>query len=72
MAYRYRFTEQQFFHEDIGGYTAYGIELEGKPGAEIQDVSTEKAFVSELVRKMNQYQLDPIHLSDVIEDALAG
>ena len=72
MAYRYRFTERQFFHEDIGGYTAYGIELEGEPGVEIQDVSADITFVEELVRKMNQYQLDPIQVSDVIEDALAG
>jgi len=56
--------------------STYGIEvLEYKNGNlifvdEITNVSSDQEFVKRLVDDCNTYQLDPVHLRDVIEDRL--
>ena len=57
-------------------YTTYGVEvLDNKDGDlilldEITDVSSDKDLVQQLVDDCNKYDLDPVHLRDVIADRL--
>ena len=67
--YRYKVVEERRVLAESGAaYTAYGIKACG--GGSVLDVSTNKAFVSDLVEKINKNDVEPIHLLDVIEDAL--
>ena len=50
-------------------YTVYGMKYNDGPFA--ADLSTDKHSVQRLVEKCNEYQLEPIHMFDVIEDFLA-
>ena len=52
-----------------GEYTVYGMRYDDGPIA--ADLSTDKRVVQGLVEKCNKYQLEPIHMFDVIEDFLA-
>lgn len=51
-------------------YTVYGIKYNDELFAE--DISADKDDVQRLVRQCNEYQLEPIHMFDVIDDFLAG
>ena len=48
----------------------YGIELKGRPEICVADISTNREFVSSLVELFNRLQLDPVHIDDVIRDAV--
>ena len=66
-------TTQNLSDEDLGTYTTYGVTVqddEKKTILSISDVSPNKQFVIELCERCNQFQLDPIHLSDLIYDLL--
>ncbi len=68
----YRLIESKHkdeIHAQNGG-TSYGIISETEPTFCVLDISTDINFVSELVRKCNDGNLSPMHLKDVIEDAL--
>lgn len=57
----------------IDDRTAYGIaavDEHGKTIISYADVSPDKAFVADLVRKINDAGLSPLHLLDVIQDNL--
>ena len=45
--------------------TTYGIKCEEMA---VKDVSPSKEEVTELIDKLNKYELSPCHLQDVIED----
>ncbi len=45
--------------------TTYGIKYEEMA---VKDVSLNKEEVTELIDKLNKYELSPCHLQDVIED----
>lgn len=47
--------------------TTYGIKCDE---VFVQDVSPNKEDVTELIDRLNQYELSPCHLQDVIEDFL--
>lgn len=49
-------------------HTAYGIRYDN---CCVSDVSDDRMAVERLIRDYNKYELDPIHLHDVIEDFLA-
>ena len=70
----YRLRKDNFFHEDIGSYSSYGIdavcEASGVPIRSILDVSVEKQPLEDLISFCNSLQLDLIHLDDVVEDFL--
>ena len=72
MTFKYYITEHHKIDKDIGNYVTYGIKLENEQETEINDVSTDKSFVNNLVFQFNKYQLDPIHLSDAVEDSLTS
>ena len=58
------------FYEDLNTVITYGIRVssKGKQIALISDVSTNETEVKDLAALCTQEQLEPIHLSDVIED----
>lgn len=70
--YKYIAVEQQLEHPDIGTYTSYGIKAikENKEIAFVSDVSVDKAFVENIVRRCTDLQLAPIHIFDVVEDVI--
>lgn len=47
--------------------TTYGIKCDE---VSVKDVSPNKEDVTELIDRLNQYELSPCHLQDVIEDFL--
>lgn len=51
-------------------YTVYGMKF--NEDLRFDDISEGKGSVSTLVEDCNKYQLEPIHMLDVIEDFLAG
>ena len=71
--YRYIAVKEKLYHKDIGTYTSYGIKAfkDGKEVGFVSDVSVDRDFVEELVELCNTEQLDPIHLFDVVEDAIS-
>lgn len=58
--------------EELGEYVTYGVNAYEGPVlvASVSDVSTDYEAVRELVRKINDGQLDPIHFSEVLADWL--
>lgn len=73
---QFRPIEQFLFSPELGEYRSFGIQAfsVSPTGAEevslISDVSCDPAFVSRLAEKCTQLQLDPVHLLDVVLDAL--
>ena len=68
----YRMITERRQDTDAGWYMAYGIALfEGdRPVRYIPDVFLQREQALDLVECCNRLALDPIHLDDVIEDAL--
>ena len=68
--------KESLFHPDIGPYCSWGIaclqfSLEGcRQTSFVSDVSVELAFVQKLARCCTRSQLAPVHLRDVVADAL--
>ncbi len=59
--------------DECGAYITFGIIACDENGHEITsvpDVSTSEPLVRSLCDAFTKYQVDPIHLRDVIEDAL--
>ncbi len=70
--YRYSTIEESFDDEELGNYISYGITVRsnGETIMTISDMSLNRELVDELVSRCNSLQLDPLHLYDVIEDAI--
>ena len=54
-------------------YTTYGIQATDYRGETlliVEDVSTKKAFVDSLVKKLELHEVSTLHLIDIIEDFL--
>ena len=72
MEYTYKLRVDVIFDEDSIAHTVYGIEL-FKNGVEviaIPDIFTDKSSAKKLVKLCNSCKLSPLHLMDVIEDAI--
>ncbi len=63
----YTLTEEKKILEEQE-YVAYGIRYNSEYC--IDDVSADKEAVKRLVANCNKYELDPVHLRDVVEDFL--
>lgn len=69
-------VEQELFVPYIGHYRSYGIAavyfsfFRCEIPAFVSDVSTDCSFVSHLADLFTRNHLDPLHLSNVIEDSL--
>ncbi len=70
--FRYTTVEEEFNDADLGHYVSYGICVTEDDNSilTVSDMSTNRDLVDKLVGLCNEHQLDPIHLLDVIEDAL--
>lgn len=66
----YRIVEKQYNNEDFGMYLSYGVFCD-MGGVTIEDISVNKGNVYELIDKINQLNLSPIHLKDVVEDFIS-
>ena len=65
--------KERLFSDDIGFYDSYGIKATDESNNNIltvSDVSVNESFVNELCRCFNLYQLDPVHLSDALDNAV--
>lgn len=72
MLYQYHLIVTRINSEEYGGMgiDTYGIGLTDCENLSIEDISTDKDFVDNLVNLCNRFQVDPIHLFDVVEDAV--
>ena len=74
--FRYALISEKLFSSELGRYRSFGIrafqktECGWREVAFVSDVSTDRAAVEQLARRCTDGQLDPIHLLDVVEDAL--
>ena len=74
--FRFQPIEQSLSSPELGGYRAYGIQafVTTPTGCEeagfVSDVSCDLVFTARLAETCEQLQLDPVHLMDVILDAL--
>jgi len=76
---RYKMIKTTELVDDIGLVTAYGVCCrDERPERKrqraryqmITNISTKKSFVAKLVYMLREYEADPIHLQDLIEDYL--
>lgn len=72
MEYTYKLREDVVFDEDNKGHTVYGIDLfkNGAIARSVPDVFSDKSSAESLVSLCNSCKLSPLHLMDVIEDAI--
>ena len=71
MLYQYYMLMSRMLDEDSNRtYQAYGIGIVGQSVPCIKDISTDERFVQSLVDLCNLHGVNPVHLIDVIEDAL--
>lgn len=69
----YKVAEQAYRNEETGEYTGFGIGAYAADGREIAfvpDVFLQREPADALVRLCNTLGLAPVHLMDVIEDAI--
>ena len=63
---------------EIGWYQSFGLAVYcTRPGSQVLltalfDISLDRAFVERLAEDCTRFQLDPVHLMDVAEDALSS
>jgi len=71
---RYIVIGERRYSPELGAYRAYGILAvradRKRRMAYISDVSADRAFVSGLAERCTDGRLSPIHLRDVVMDAL--
>lgn len=74
--YTYQIREDLFCDEDGTLVPIYGIEVfspsSPTPLFSYSDLFTRRHQAEELIALCNRLELDPVHLIDVIEDALTG
>ena len=74
--YTYQIREDHCLDEDGTHVTVYGIEVyetqSSVPLLSYADLFTDKRKAQELIDLCNRLELDPVHLTDVVEDALIG
>ena len=77
MEYVYRAIKEQLCTPELGVYITFGIEAVAKTKqgparcAWISDVGLEGERVGALAERCTRYALEPVHLLNVVEDALA-
>ncbi len=71
---RYTVVEEQRYSPELSAYQSYGIAAiqaeQNRRAAYVPDVSINRAFVSRLAKRCTDGKLSPIHLRDVVMDAL--
>lgn len=73
----YYTVEESFYTEEAGSFTAYGIgvcendQCSRKTLRYIPDVFLDRPKAERLAAMCNHLKLDPLHLPDVVEDAVS-
>lgn len=71
---KYKVIQKEFFLPDAGKYVGFGLEALSPNTGErlhvIYDISPAFEFVSFLAEQFNHLELELVHFSDVVEDAL--
>lgn len=74
--FRYLPFKEDIVSSDVTVYTSFGIRFMQSAGNgwvklnSVSDVSVDKSFVANLCKLFTDNQLDPIHLTDVLENSL--
>jgi len=70
--FSYELSVSNTFVNEIGAIKCFGIKLtnNGSTIKSIDDLTTKKSAVEELINTLNREQLDPIHFDEIIEDYL--
>ncbi len=68
----YKLLKQRKYYSMSAYYTTYGImAFKGeKLIRTVADISANKTAVEKLIEKFNEYELDPCHLTQAVEDYL--
>lgn len=71
----YCYVKEELHNSEIGNYTAYAISAyeysnHKKTKIYISDVFLDESDAKSFVKLCNEMELDPVHLPQVIEDAL--
>lgn len=76
MCFGYIGYAENMFSDEIGSYSSYGIQCldteQGENGsilAELSDVSKDYSFVKWAAGRFTEFQLNPEHIEDAIENA---
>lgn len=72
MQHKYVYTYRKEYHEDLGGYVSYGIELTLGEYllSYFPDVFSDEQDALDFVERCNEGQVEPEHIEQVIEDAI--
>ena len=74
--YRYQIRTDHRTDEDGIAIAVYGIEVyqdtSTEPMTVLKDLFTRRSQVEELADLCNRLELDPVHLTDVVEDMLVA
>lgn len=74
--YLYLLVEGEFVSPDTGVYSSFGLRVvlvqEGRTEELllVPDISTDRSFVMHLARLFTKLQPAPLHLRDILQDAL--
>lgn len=74
--FRYQPIKESLTSVDCGSYISFGIQSMQSASDEcveirsVSDVSVDGTFVEKLCRIFTENQLDPIHMTEVIEDSI--
>lgn len=74
--YRYISVSEELSSPYLGRYRSFGIAAQREAAGhwqvvcKVSDVSTDPVFVENLAARCTAGQLEPVHLMDIIEDAL--
>ncbi len=68
----YRLFKQSAYHRAVGFYDTFGISVfvDGELTRIVRDISADREKVERLARLFNEEQLDPVHLTQAVEDFL--
>ena len=75
--YSYSYVKENFNDEEVGEYSAYGVRISRIDSEECEQVRyISNVFIDEqdakkFVEACNRLQLSPVHIDDVVQDALA-
>ena len=73
---KYYYVKEELHHPDIGNYTSYAISAYEHHNhkqtriAYISDVFLDESDAEKFIHICNTMELDPVHLADVIEEAI--
>ena len=73
----YRCVMERQTCPEIGWYQSFGLAVYyARPGSRLLlttlfDISPDRTLVERLAKECTKFQLDPVHLMDIAEDALA-